>query len=191
MCVLRRLHVLLLQVWPQGVSRVTAVEPSAAMSQLGRRLEAARRFSHPHTPLVRHARLGGPHSLGGSYTAWATQHSLVHTAWVWVTQPVAKVPAVSVAPHCTRPTVCWLRPCLPCHRLRQVRWRPDMPPAARSARKKQQQAQQSYDLVVASYMLGELHSPQERAALVRRLWGEHQAHALCVCASDQYTRAKA
>ena len=49
-----------------------------------------------------------------------------------------------------------------------------MPPAARSARKKQQ-AQQSYDLVVASYMLGELHSPQERAALVRRLWGEHTA----------------
>lgn len=43
------------QVWPSSLSRVTAVEPSPAMSQLGRRLEAARRFAHPHAPLVRHA----------------------------------------------------------------------------------------------------------------------------------------
>lgn len=40
------------QVWPTSLSRVTAVEPSAAMSQLGKRLEAARRFAHPHAPLV-------------------------------------------------------------------------------------------------------------------------------------------
>ncbi len=45
-----------------------------------------------------------------------------------------------------------------------------MPLLARSARKKQQQ--QTYDLVVASSVLGELATPQERAALVRQLWGE-------------------
>jgi hypothetical protein len=42
------------QVWPASLSRVTAVEPSDAMSQLGKRLEAARRFAHPQAPLVSH-----------------------------------------------------------------------------------------------------------------------------------------
>lgn len=45
-----------------------------------------------------------------------------------------------------------------------------MPPVARSARKKSQQ--QTYNIVVASYVLGELPSPQEKAALLRELWSE-------------------
>jgi hypothetical protein len=51
-----------------------------------------------------------------------------------------------------------------------VRWRSELPPAALSARKKQQQ--QTHDLVVASYVLGELPTQAERNAYVRRLWGE-------------------
>jgi hypothetical protein len=41
------------QAWPASLSRLTAVEPSSAMQQLGMRLEAARRFAHPTAPLVR------------------------------------------------------------------------------------------------------------------------------------------
>lgn len=54
----------------------------------------------------------------------------------------------------------------------QVRWRPDMPPDARRTRKKAQQ--QTYNIVVASYVLGELPTPHEREALVRQLWSEWQ-----------------
>lgn len=53
-----------------------------------------------------------------------------------------------------------------------------MPPEARSTRKKQQQ--QTYDLVVASYVLGELPTPQERAALIRQLWGKRCCYLCCV-----------
>lgn len=52
-----------------------------------------------------------------------------------------------------------------------MRWRAELPPQAMSGRKKQQQPK--HDLVVASYVLGEVASPQEREALVRRLWSEY------------------
>jgi hypothetical protein len=45
------------QVWPGTLKRITAVEPSQAMRDLGERLEAARRFAHPSAPLVR---IAGP-----------------------------------------------------------------------------------------------------------------------------------
>jgi hypothetical protein len=68
-----------------------------------------------------------------------------------------------------------------------------MPPEARSTRKKQQQ--QTYDLVVASYVLGELPTPQERAALIRQLWGKHYCcvlrvmHCFCEGGDDVSTSA--
>jgi hypothetical protein len=52
----------------------------------------------------------------------------------------------------------------------QVRWRPDLPQVQRSMRKKQQQ--HLHSIVVASYVLGEIPTEQERLALVRDLWGE-------------------
>ncbi|KAF8056824.1 METTL17 [Scenedesmus sp. PABB004] len=58
-----------------------------------------------------------------------------------------------------------------------VRWRADLPPAPRNARKHQAAAAGSargaggvHDMVVAAYVLNELPDPHDRAALVRHLW---------------------
>ena len=53
------------QVWSSSLSRVTAVEPSTHMTQLGMRLEAARRFAHSKAPLVRGTGWGGAEGGGG------------------------------------------------------------------------------------------------------------------------------
>lgn len=62
------------------------------------------------------------------------------------------------------------RPAVAALACAQVRWRADLPPVALSGRRKAQQS--THNLVVASYVLGELPTAQERAALIRHLWGE-------------------
>eukprot|EP00775_Hariotina_reticulata_P001372 gene1372-1714_t len=83
------------EVWPDSLRHVTAVEPSDAMRRMGVRLEAARRFAHESSPLVR--------------------------------------------------------------------WQAELPQQRPPGR--QAQHKHRYDLVVAGYVLGEVASPAERAAL--------------------------
>uniref|UniRef100_A0A383V6H0 Uncharacterized protein n=1 Tax=Tetradesmus obliquus TaxID=3088 RepID=A0A383V6H0_TETOB len=91
------------EVWPEHLTRLTAVEPSLPMRRLGERLEAARRFAHASAPLVR--------------------------------------------------------------------WRAELPPPLQGRKANQGSSSSSRaDLVVASYVLGEVASPQQRAELVRHLW---------------------
>lgn len=55
----------------------------------------------------------------------------------------------------------------------QVRWQPELPPRPRQARQRPAAGRGGRcDLVVASYVLAEVASPEARAALVRQLWGE-------------------
>lgn len=52
----------------------------------------------------------------------------------------------------------------------QVRWRDELPLQNSAGRSSRQVG--THDMVVASYVLGEVHDPQKRAALLRQLWGE-------------------
>lgn len=56
----------------------------------------------------------------------------------------------------------------------QVRWRAELPPPLQGRKANQGSSSSSCraDLVVASYVLGEVASPQQRAELVRHLWSE-------------------
>jgi hypothetical protein len=69
-------------------------------------------------------------------------------------------------------THCSLRCCCCCCCL-QMRWRSELPPPlqGRKSRSSQGGAARA-DVVVASYVLGEVSDPQQRAALIRHLWSE-------------------
>jgi hypothetical protein len=60
----------------------------------------------------------------------------------------------------------------------QVRWRAELPPplqgraAARGGQAAAAAAGGRADVVVASYVLGEVPDAQQRAALIRHLWSE-------------------
>jgi hypothetical protein len=167
-----------LQAWPNKLQSVLAVEPSLSMLQLGQRLELSRRWGLAAAGLepplglaqqrlagVPERRLAVPHKrcclaprrqrlsqqglprqrLRRTASTWRP----VAPPWPWPPTP-APAPALRRAAHDTSPRVSWVRSLPDFASVGKLRGR--------------------HDLVVASYVLGEMGSSNERERLVRQLW---------------------